>query len=129
MYWFTALMPLMTDDNKEVPSMANVKGDRRTKFAISNWTAHSNTNAMLNGAGEQGHIFAGKHRQFINQDIVTMLGVYIIDGLAPSPQLLQKMQPQSKSPIHGNNRIADALDPGYQQNIVCFATSSPHRIR
>ena len=129
MDWFTALMPLTPDDNKEDPSVVNVKGDRRTKFAVSNWTAYSNTKAMLTRAGEQGHIFSGKHRQFNNQDIVTMLGVYIVDGLAPSPQLVQKMQPQSKSPTHGNDRIADALGPGYQQRHRLFrhffATQDP----
>jgi hypothetical protein len=44
MDWFTAFMPLMPKDNLEDPSVANVKGDRRTKFAVSNWTAYSNTN-------------------------------------------------------------------------------------
>ena len=40
---------------------------------------------------------------------VTMLGVYIVDGLAPSSQLVMKMQPQSKSPTHGNDRIAEVM--------------------
>ena len=112
MDWFTAFMLLTPADNLEDPSVANVKGDRRTKFAVSNWTAYSNTKAMLIGAGEEGHIFAGKYRPFKNEDIVTMLGVYILDGLAPSPQLVQKMQPQSKSPTHGHDRIANALGTG-----------------
>ncbi len=120
MDWFMAFMPLMPNNNKEDPSVANVKGDCRAKFAVSNWTAYSNTKAMLHGAGEQGHIFAGKHHPFNNQDIMTMLGVYIIDGLALSPQLVQKMQPQSKSSTHGNDRIANALSPGYQQKHRSF---------
>jgi len=129
MDWFTALMPMTPEDNLEDPSVANVKGDHRTKFAVSNWTAYSNTKAMLCNAGDEGHIFAGKHCPFKNQDIMTMLGVYIIDGLAPSPQLVQKMQPQSKSPTHGNDRIAEALGPGYQQKHRSFrhffATQDP----
>ncbi len=83
MEWFTAIMPMTPDDNLEDPSVANVKGGHRTKFAASNWTAYSNTKAMLCNTGEEGHIFAGKHRPFKNQDIMTMLGVYIIDGLVP----------------------------------------------
>jgi hypothetical protein len=75
---------------------------------------------MLIGAGEQGHIFAGKHHPFDNQDIVRMLGVYILDELAPSPQLVQKMQPQSKWPTHGNDRVANALGAGYQQKHRSF---------
>jgi hypothetical protein len=39
---------------------------------------------MLNGAGEEGHIFAGKH-PFTNRDIVMMLGVNILNGLVPLP--------------------------------------------
>ncbi len=100
MDWFAAFMPLTPDANKEDPAVANMKGDRRTKFAVSNWMAYSNTKAMLNGAGEEGHIFAGKHRPFTNRDIVSMLGVYILNRLALLPQLVQKMQPQSKQPTH-----------------------------
>jgi hypothetical protein len=61
--------------------------------------------------------------------LMTMFGIYIIDGLASSPQLVQKMQPQSKSPTHGNDRIAEALGPGYQQKHRSFrhffATQDP----
>ncbi len=70
MDWFMAFMLLTPDANKEDPAVANVNGDGRTKFAVSNWTAYSNTKVMLNGAGEEGHIFAGKHCPFTNRDIV-----------------------------------------------------------
>jgi hypothetical protein len=51
-----------------------------------------------------------------------MLGVfYIIDMLAPSPQFVQKMQPQSKLPAHGN-------DKGTNRSIIPSATSLPSRI-
>jgi hypothetical protein len=96
MDWFTAFMPLTPEMNKEDPAAVNVKGDHCTKIAVSNWTSYSSTKAMMSGAGEEGNIFAGKHRQFSNQDIVSMIGVYILAGLAPSPQLTHKMQPQSK---------------------------------
>ncbi|MFM8621986.1 MAG: hypothetical protein ACKOB3_01190, partial [Holophagaceae bacterium] len=75
------------------------------------------------GAGEEGHIFAGKYCPFKKEDILTMLGVYILDGLAPSPQLVQKMQPQSKLPTHSNDRIANALGAGYQQKHRSFRHS------
>jgi len=129
MDWITAFMPLTPENNKEDPAVVNVKGDRHTKFAVSNWTAYSNTKAMMVGAGDECQIFAGKHRPFTNQDIMTMLGVYILDGLAPSPKLVQKMQPQSKSPTHDNDRIADTIGPGYQQKHRSFrhffATQDP----
>jgi hypothetical protein len=115
MDWFKEFMPLTPNANKEDPAVANVKGDCHTKFSVSNWTAYSNTKAMLNGDGEEGHIFAGKHCPFTNRDIVSMLGVYILDGLTPSPQLVQKMQTQSKQLTHRNDRVAAALGTGYQQ--------------
>ena len=70
------------------------------------------------GAGDEGQIFAGKHQPFTNQEIVTMLGVYILDGLALLPKLVQKMQPQSKSPTNGNDRITDAIGPGSSRSIA-----------
>jgi hypothetical protein len=120
MDWFTAFMPLTPEMNKEDPAAVNVKGDHHTKFAVSNWTSYSNTKATMSGAGEEGNIFAGKHCQFSNQDIVSMIGVYILDGLAPSPQLTHKMQPQSKHPTHGNDQIAVAIGPGFQQKHQSF---------
>ena len=88
MDWFTAFMPLTPDANLEDAAVANVKGDRTTKFAVSNWTQYTNTKAMMAGAGQKGYVFAGKFKPFNNAEILQMLGVYIIDGLAPSHQLV-----------------------------------------
>jgi hypothetical protein len=76
---------------------------------------YSNAKAMLCNAGETGNIYAGKVRPFKNDDITVMLGVYIIDGLAPSPQLMQKMQSQERQPTHDNNWTA-----GWQQKHRSF---------
>jgi hypothetical protein len=112
MDWFMAFMPLTPNMNHEDLRAANLKGDKTTKFAISNWTAYSNTKALMYNVGEPGYIFAGKFKQFKNKDILQMIGVYINDGLAPSLQLVQKMQPQNKQPTHGNDRIASVIGPG-----------------
>jgi len=120
MDWFIAFMPRTPDDNKEDPALANVKGDRTTKFAVLNWTGYSNAKAMLNNAGQKGHILADKYKPFSNANIFQMLGVYILDGIAPSPQLQQKMQPQLKQPTHGNDKIASVMGTGYQQKYRSF---------
>ena len=113
MDWFTAFMPMTPDMNREDAAAANVKGDRTSKFAVSNWTGYSNAKAMLCNAGTPGHIFAGKFRPFSNQDIMSMTGVvYIIDSLTPSPQLTQKMQSQIHQPTHRNDRIAVGMGTG-----------------
>jgi hypothetical protein len=75
---------------------------------------------MMCNAGEKGHIFAGKFKPFNNEDIVQMLGVYILDGIAPSPQLVQKMQSKSKQPTHGNDKTASTIGLGYQQKHRSF---------
>jgi hypothetical protein len=120
MDWFLAFMPMTTSVNKEDPAAANMKGDRTTKFAVSNWTGYSNAKAMLCNAGEQGSIYAGKFKPFKNKDVSAMLCVYIINGLAPSPQLTQKMQDQERQPTHGNDRIAAVIGPGWQQKHRSF---------
>ena len=106
MDWFLALMLMTPTMNQEDPAAANVKGDKTTVFAVSNWTAYSNTKTIMCNAGEPGSIYAGRFKPFKNKDISAMLAVYIIDGLAPSPQLTWKMQDQEHQPTQGNDRIA-----------------------
>ena len=53
-------MPLTPDANLEDPAITNVKGDKTTKFVVSNWTASSNTKAMLNNVGEEGGLLNGR---------------------------------------------------------------------
>ena len=76
MDWFTALMPLTSDANLEDPLKANVRGDGRTKFAVSNWTAYSNMKAAMANAGHEGSIFAGKHKEFQEGGVEKMIGCY-----------------------------------------------------
>jgi hypothetical protein len=108
-------MPLTPNMNCEDPAVANVKSNKTTKFTILNRTAYSNAKAIVCNAGELGHIFAGKFKQFTNKDILQMIGVYIIDGVAPSPQLVQMTQPQDKQPTHSNNRIVSVIKLFWQQ--------------
>ena len=49
-----------------------------------------------------------------------MIGTYILDGLAPSPQFIWKMQPQKKQPTHGNYFVASCIGPGYEQLYYSF---------
>ncbi len=93
MDWLNALFPMVPEHNLENAREANVKGDQETTFAMSNWTIYSNLKAVMCNAGEEGHIFAGKFEPFKNADNWKMLGVHLLDGLSPSPQLTKKMQP------------------------------------
>ncbi len=90
MDWVNALLPMTPVDNLEDAKLADMKGNKETKFAISNWTIYSNLKAVMCNAGEEGHIFANKFCPFENADIAKMLGVYVLDGLSPLPQLVKK---------------------------------------
>ena len=118
--WFSAFMSMTPDMNREDLAAEHVKGDRTTKFAVSNWMTYSNAKAMICNAGEPRSIYAGKFKQFKNEDISAMLGDEIIDGLTSSPQLTQKIQDQECQPTNGNNRIAAVIGPGWQQKHGSF---------
>ena len=118
--WWTALMPLTPNDNIHSAKEANVKGNQTTKFAVSNWAAYTNAKASLVNAGDKGHIFEGKFKPLSSSDIFKMLGVYMLDGLSPTPRLEWTMQSQEKQPTHGNDRIANAIGPSYQQLYPSF---------
>ncbi len=128
MDWFTAFMPMTSNMNQKDLAAANVKDNQTTKFAVSNWMGYSNAKATLCNAREHGHIFVGKFKPYKNEDIMQMLAIYIIDGLIPSPQLVQKMQDQEHQPTLGNGRIAAVIGPGWQQSTDLSGTSSPPRI-
>ena len=113
-------MPLNPADNIEDEHEANVKGDRVSKFSVANWCSYTNTKASIVNAGEPGHVFAGKYEAFSVRRSFQMIGVYIIDGLSPTPELARKMQPQSKERTHGNDFIAQHIGPGYQQMYRTF---------
>ncbi len=75
----------MPADNLKDAQLANVNGNKESKFTVSNWTISSNLKAMMCNAGQEGHIFANKFQTFENSDIAKMLGVYVPDGLSPLP--------------------------------------------
>ncbi len=57
---------------------------------IAEATIYSNLMAVMCNAGEEGCIFANKFHLFENADIAEMLGMYVLDGLSPLPQLAKK---------------------------------------
>ena len=111
MDWFVSLMPLTQKDNKESIGDIDVTGDGRTKFAMSNWSKYTSVKAAMADAGEPGHIFAGKYKPLTTDDIRRQVGVYILDGVAPTPQLKDKMKSQSRARTHGNDFVAKHVGP------------------
>ena len=101
-HWVNALMPFTQADNKE-------KEIGSKKFSVSNWAAYSRTKGQLVNAGQEGHLFAGRYEEMQPSDMSLMLGIYLSDGLSPSPQLRKKMKSQQDEKIHGNDFICDCI--------------------
>jgi hypothetical protein len=132
MDWFTALMPLSEGSNLEDAAKANVTGDKTTKFSVANWAKYANTKASLVHAGQPGHKFEGKYKPLTPSDITKMMGLMILDGLFPSPQLEWKMQSQAKQRVHRNDFVASCIGSAHQQlyrTFRCFfACQDPLKI-
>ncbi len=43
--WLNSLLPLTLHNNLETIESVDVKGDKKTKFSVSNWTSYTNTKA------------------------------------------------------------------------------------
>ena len=91
MDWYNALFSMTPQENLENMEEANVKGYKKSKLLISKWSAYSNAKKSLSNSEDKGHIFEGQFKPFTPEDIIKVMRVYIIDGLAPSPMLVQKM--------------------------------------
>ncbi len=120
MVWMNALLPMTPSNNLDDPWLPNVKGDKESKFTIFNWTILLNLKAVMCNEREEGQIFANKFKPFDNADTLKMLGVYVLDALSTSLQLVRKMQIQFKEPTHENDLIAKAFSPAYQQLYQSF---------
>lgn len=105
-HWLNAILPMFPYDNLEDVKDIDVTNDGKTKFSISMWTGYTNKKASFENAGEPGHIYAGKWKDFTTKEIATIIGTYILDSVNPSPRLSQKMQPQSRDKTQGNDFIS-----------------------
>lgn len=63
---------MLPEHNLKDVQEANLKDDKKIKFAMSNWTIYSNLEEVMCNAGEESHIFAGKFDSFKNADISKM---------------------------------------------------------
>ena len=67
--WFAALMPMTPAENLEPLEKIEVKGNGKTKFAVSNWTAYTSLKATIAHEDSLGTCSRGK----INHWIVMIL--------------------------------------------------------
>ncbi|KAL7562479.1 hypothetical protein ACA910_005453 [Epithemia clementina (nom. ined.)] len=94
--WFDAFLPVY-DGTTRTPSHSN------TPFWTHRWTNYLNMKASQMGAGVMGGIYPD-FRPFTFDDIEKRhIGLYILQGLNPSPQINQKFQSQARNSVQGND--------------------------
>ena len=54
---FNVLLPVTPEDNLEILTVAYVKGDKKSKSSVSQWSAYSIAKSSLYNSGEKGYIF------------------------------------------------------------------------
>jgi hypothetical protein len=89
--WFEGLLPFKK--NKDGP---------KSMVSISNWTSFLNTHAILSNVGHKNHIYPDL-TPFSPQEVKQFIGLYILQGLSPSPQVRQKFKPHHEDFMNGND--------------------------
>jgi hypothetical protein len=79
--------------------------------SIRTWTKYTNNKAISCQAGAGEAIYC-KFKPFSMVEIRQHLGLYIFNGLTPSPRVEMKFQLQTSDPVHGNDFIKNAFGPG-----------------
>ena len=74
------------------------------------WTKYTNTKALMENAGNIGEIYPDFY-PFTPDEMRKHLGVYIVHGLAPSPEVSMKFKNQSEDDINGNDFVNRSLGP------------------
>ena len=72
---------------------------------IMQWT---NLKATLADAGTGGSYYPN-FKPFKTHEIRQHLGLYVLHGLAPSPQIEQKFKPQHIDPVNGNDFVYNSF--------------------
>ena len=76
----------------------------------SQWTSYKNHKALLANAGQEGEIYP-YFKPFSNDELRKLIGVYMVYGLAPSPQVSMKFELQQEDDINGNDFIKLCMGP------------------
>ena len=92
---------------------------------LTKWT---NTKAILAGAGRGGSCYQD-FRPFTVEEVQQHLGLYVFNGVAPSPRIELKFKPQRLVKVHGNDFIARSFGPNAERRHrhfkAFFATQNP----
>ena len=70
----------------------------------SKWTSYTNNKALLANADQEGDIYPDL-KPFSNDELRNHIGVYMVHGLDPSPQMSMKFASQQEDDINVNDFI------------------------
>ena len=76
--------------------------DPRCMVTIGDWTTYTNTRALLANAGTKGQL-CPDFTPFSAVEVKQFIGLNILQGLSPSPQVKMKFKPHHMDPINGND--------------------------
>jgi Transposase IS4/SAP domain len=76
----------------------------RTKCSFEEWCKYTNLKAMFSFAGEKGYAYPD-FKPFTVSEIKQHIGIYLLNGLCPSPRVEMKFQPQAVDPVNGNDFV------------------------
>ena len=99
-------------------------------FTIGDWTFFTNLKAQLSNAGKGGTIYTD-FVPFTVEEMMKHIGVYILNGISPLPQVEMKMQPQCDDPFNGNDLVYNALGRNGQRrhkHFKCFFALQDPRV-
>jgi Transposase IS4/SAP domain len=74
------------------------------KCSLERWTNNTNYKAMLSFAGQKGYPYPD-FTPFSVDEVKKHLGLYILNGLSPSPRVEMKFNPQSTDEVNGNDFV------------------------
>ena len=77
--------------------------------------------ATLAGAGEGGSYYYD-WKTFSARELQQHFGLYLFNGLDPSPRAEQKFKPQSQDSVHGNDFIYHTFGPNAERRHRHFKT-------
>jgi hypothetical protein len=78
------------------------KDGLKSMVSISDWTSYMNTRAILSNSGHKKHIYPD-FTPYSPQEVKQFIGLYILQGLSPSPQVRQKFKPHHEDFVNGND--------------------------
>jgi hypothetical protein len=103
------------------------KTTRGEFLSIEDWTKYTNTKAILANAGQPGTIYP-KFKPFTMSEIRQHLGLYILNGLNPSPSVEMKFKSALEDPVHGSDLCYNAFGPNARlrhKELKCFFGVQP----